>query len=129
RFSYWNGCSSGGKQALKEAQRFPGDYDGIIAGAPANNWTHLMVSGVWIGQATLKDAASLIPKNKFELIHKAVLEACDARDGVKDGVLEDPARCHFDPKALECKNGDDASCLTAPQVEAVKKIYGPSRNS
>lgn len=128
RFSYWNGCSSGGKQGLKEAQRFPGDFDGIIAGAPANNWTHLMVSGVWMGQATLKDPASLVPKSKYELIHKAVLEACDGRDGVKDGILEDPVRCHFDPKVLECKNGDEATCLTAPQVEAVKKIYGPSRN-
>jgi len=88
----------------------------------------LMVSGVWMGQATLQDPASLVPKSKYELLHRAVLEACDGRDGVKDGILEDPVRCHFDPKVLECKNGDEATCLTAPQVEAVKKIYGPSRN-
>src|SRR5437867_2935954 len=86
RLSYWVGCSSGGKQGLKEAQRFPDDYDGIVAGAPANYWTHLMVSGLWIGQATLKDPASFIPKEKYPVIHNAAVEACDANDGVKDGL-------------------------------------------
>jgi Tannase and feruloyl esterase len=123
RLSYWTGCSSGGKQGLKEAQRFPADYDGIVAGAPANFWTHLMVGGLWIGHATLKDPASYIPREKYALIHKAALEACDANDGVKDGVLEDPARCRFDPKALLCAGDDGPTCLTAPQVEAAKKIY------
>jgi len=126
--SYWNGCSSGGKQGLKEAQRFPGDYDGIIAGAPANYWTHLVTGSLWIAQAVHKDEASYIPASKYPLIHKAVLEACDAMDGVKDGVIEDPARCRFDPKILECKTDDSAACLTPPQVEAVRKIYGPSKN-
>jgi Tannase and feruloyl esterase len=127
KFSYWNGCSSGGKQGLKEAQRFPSDYDGIIAGAPANYWTHLMASGVWIGQATLKESASYVPKDKYALIHKAVLDACDAVDGVKDGVIEDPTRCRFDPHALQCAGDDGPTCLTARQVEAVRKIYaGPS---
>src|SRR6266576_7012122 len=98
KFSYWNGCSSGGKQGLKEAQRFPSDYDGIIAGAPANYWTHLMTGEIWIAQAVHKDEASFIPASKFPIIHKAVLEACDALDGVKDGVLDDPRKCHFDPK-------------------------------
>ena len=127
KLSYWNGCSSGGKQGLKEAQRFPADYDGIIAGAPANYWTHLMAGGVWTGQATLKDPVSHVPPDKYALIHKAVLDACDASDGVKDGVLEDPARCRFDPNALKCSGDEGPSCLTAPQVEAVKKIYaGPS---
>ena len=123
RLSYWTGCSSGGKQGLKAAQRFPGDYDGIVAGAPANFWTHLMASGNWIGHATLKEPASYIPKEKYPLIHKAALDACDAIDGVKDGLIEDPVRCRFDPKALLCADGDGPSCLTAPQVEAAKKIY------
>jgi feruloyl esterase len=128
KFAYWNGCSSGGKQGLKEAQQFPADYDGIIAGAPANYWTHLMFAGLWIAQAVHKDEASYIPPSKYPLIHKAVLEACDALDGVKDGVIEDPAACRFDPKVLECKNGDSATCLTTSQVESVRKIYGPSKN-
>src|SRR5579864_8084685 len=69
RLSYWNGCSSGGKQGLKEAQRFPDDFDGIVAGAPANNWTHLMASGNWVGQAVHKNEASYIPPSKYPLIH------------------------------------------------------------
>ena len=128
RYSYWNGCSTGGKQGLTEAQRFPNDFDGIVAGAPANNWTHLMASLVWIGQATLKDPASSIPREKFALLNNAAVEACDALDGVKDGVLENPTRCRFDPKVLECKAGDAPACLTAPQVDAARKIYGAAKN-
>lgn len=128
KLSYWVGCSSGGKQGLKEAQRFPDDYDGIVAGAPANYWTHLMFSGLWIAHATLKDPASHIPPSKFPLINKAALAACDAADGVTDGVLEDPTRCRFDPKELECKGEDGPNCLTAAQVEAARKIYAGAIN-
>jgi feruloyl esterase len=128
RLSYWNGCSSGGKQGLKEAQRFPRDYDGIVAGAPANFWTHLMAADLAVGVATLKDPNSYIPKEKYALLHTAVLQACDALDGVNDGVLEDPTRCHFDPKVLECKDTEGPDCLTAPQVEAARKIYGGAVN-
>src|SRR3989442_5103395 len=128
RLSYWTGCSSGGKQGLTEAQRFPADYDGIVAGAPANFWTHLMAGGLWIGQATLKDPASYIPKVKYPVIHKAALDACDANDGVKDGLVEDPLRCRFDPKTLLCAGDDGPACLTAPQVEAAKKIYAGASN-
>ena len=117
KFSYWNGCSSGGKQGLKEAQRFPADYDGIVAGAPANYWTHLMAGDIWAGQA-----ASAIPSPKIAVIHKAVLKACDALDGITDGILDDPRRCHFDPKALQCEGADGPACLTAPEVEATRKI-------
>ncbi len=127
RFSYWNGCSTGGKQGLTEAERFPDDYNGIVAGAPANYWTHLMFSAIWPAEATLKDPASYIPPSKYPLIHKAALEACDALDGITDGILNDPLRCHFDPKSLECKGADGPSCLTAAQVEAARKIYaGPT---
>jgi feruloyl esterase len=128
KLSYWNGCSSGGKQGLKEAQRFPADYDGIIAGAPANYWTHLMTGELWIAQATHKDEASFIPASKYPIIHEAVLEACDALDGVKDGVLEDPRKCHFDPKVIQCQGDDTSNCLTAPQVETARKIYAASKN-
>ena len=128
KYSYWNGCSSGGKQGLKEAQRFPADYDGIVAGAPANYWTHLMTGELWIAQAAHKDEASYIPASKYPMIHHAVLEACDALDGVKDGVLEDPTRCHFDPQTIECKGADTANCLTPAQVETARKIYTPATN-
>lgn len=126
--SYWNGCSTGGRQALMEAQRFPADFDGLIAGAPANYLTHLLAQSLWIAQAVHKDDASYIPPNKYALIHNAVLDACDTLDGVKDGVLEDPTRCKFDPKVLECKGPDTPACLTSPQVEATRKIYTAATN-
>jgi feruloyl esterase len=128
-FSYWNGCSTGGRQGLKEAQKFPADFDGIIAGAPANYMTHLLSHSIWVAQASLKDPASLIPREKYAAVHKAALDACDALDGVKDGVIEDPTRCHFDPKAIQCTGADAPSCLTAPQAEAARKIYAPATNS
>jgi feruloyl esterase len=127
--SYWNGCSTGGRQGLKEAQKFPADYDGIIAGAPANYMTHLLTHSIWVAQASLKDPASLIPREKYAVVHKAALDACDALDGVKDGVIEDPTRCRFDPKAIQCTGADAPTCLTGPQVEAARKIYAPATNS
>ena len=130
KLAYFQGCSSGGRQALMEAQRYPQDYDGIIAGAPTNNWTPMMFGRIWVGQATLSDSASYIPPSKYPMIHAAVLNACDAMDGVKDGVLEDPLKCSFDPAVLACKDGVDApGCLTAPQVAAAKRIYTPATNS
>src|ERR1022692_3133021 len=128
KLSYWNGCSTGGRQGLKEAQQYPSDFDGIIAGAPANFRTHLQIGQIWTAGATLKDSASFIPPAKYPLIHKDAVDACDALDGVKDGVLENPSRCHFDPKVLECKGEDAATCLTAPQVEAARKIYAGAKN-
>jgi feruloyl esterase len=124
RLSYWNGCSTGGRQGLKEAQRFPDDFDGIIAGAPANR----SALGLWIAFATLKDPVSNIPASKYPLIHEAVLNQCDARDGLKDGLIDDPRLCKFDPKVLLCKGADGPSCLTAPQVEAARKIYTAATN-
>lgn len=128
KFSYWNGCSAGGRSALMEAQRFPDDFDGIVAGSPGLDWTGRATQAVWIAQAAHKDEASYIPPAKYPLIHNAVLEACDARDGVKDGILEDPTRCHFDPKVLECQGADGPSCLTPAQVETARTIYTPPTN-
>jgi Tannase and feruloyl esterase len=124
RLSYWNGCSTGGRQGLKEAQLFPEDYDGIIAGAPANR----TAISLWIAHAVLKDPASYIPPTKYPVIHEAAVNACDARDGLKDGLIDDPMKCNFDPRVLLCKAGDAADCLTGPQVEAAKKIYSPAVN-
>ena len=124
KLSYWNGCSTGGRQGLKEAQMFPNDYDAVIAGAPANR----TAISLWIAAAVLKDPASYIPPSKYPMIHQAALAACDARDGLKDGLIDDPTKCNFDPKALLCKGADGPSCLTAPQAEGAKKIYSPAVN-
>lgn len=121
RHSYWNGCSSGGKQGLKEAQRYPTDYDGIVAGAPANYWTHLMAADLWIGVAALKDKESFIPPEKYRLINQAVLAACDEVDGLKDGLLNDPRQCHFDISKLLCSGAGTSACLTAPQSKRRKR--------
>ncbi len=125
--SLWNGCSTGGRQAFSEAQRFPEDYDGIIAGAPAFYVTHLQGMQVFIAAEAHKDEAAYIPPAKYPAIHKAVLDQCDALDGVKDGVLENPRLCKFDPQVLQCKGADTSDCLTAPQVALAKKMYsGPT---
>jgi feruloyl esterase len=126
KYSYWNGCSTGGRQGLKEAQKFPADFDGIIAGAPANYQTHLHVWSVWLAQVMNKTPDSYLPPEKLAVLHKAVVAACDAADGVKDGLINDPTRCHFDPKSIECKGEDQSTCLKPAQVEAVQAIYaGP----
>jgi feruloyl esterase len=126
--SYFVGCSDGGREALMEAQRYPEDFAGIIAGAPASYWSHLLTGAVWNEQALLKDAASLIPATKLPAIQKAVLAECDGLDGVKDGLIEDPRACHFNPRELLCKGADGNDCLTAPQIEALKKIYEGPKN-
>jgi feruloyl esterase len=128
KLSYWNGCSAGGRQAFKEAQRYPEDFNGIIAGSPGINWTGRSTQAAWIAQANLKDEASTIPPAKFAVIHSAALDACDAADGVKDGIIEDPTRCKFDPVVIECKGPDGPACLTAPQVETARKIYASVTN-
>ena len=126
RRSYFNSCSNGGRQALMEAQRYPEDYDGIIAGAPANYFTHLLAAFVWDQQALLQKPGSYIPASKLPAIEAAVMAACDAKDGVKDGVIENPAVCRVDVAKLRCAGAETDQCLTAPQVATLKKIYsGP----
>ena len=127
KYSYWNGCSTGGRQGLEDIQRYPNDFDGAITGAPALNPLQA-AQIVAVAQAVHKDPASLIPAAKFRVIQKAVLEACDAADGVKDGVLENPAKCSFNPKVIQCMNGDGPDCLTEAQVETARKIYSPAVN-
>ena len=122
RFSYFTGCSAGGRQGLKEAQRFPGDFDGIVAGAPGLDWTGRAGQAVRVAQATEKPEARLSPADA-RLLHNRVLDACDAQDGVKDGVVDDPARCTFDPATLQCASEKTASCLTAAQVRTAKMLY------
>lgn len=129
--SYYVGCSKGGEQGLMEAQRFPEDYDGLLVGDPAYNWTHHYAGAhLWYSIATLKNPESYIPASKVAVLAAAVNKACDAKDGVRDGVVNDPLACKFDPAVLECKTGDDTDrCFTVKQVAAVKKIWAGAHDS
>src|SRR5579872_235148 len=125
RFSYFTGCSGGGRQAFMEAQRYPEDFEGIIAGDPGYDRAAESLQLIAAAQATHKDGASFIPKEKFAVLHQAALDACDAADGIKDGIINNPLRCKFDPAVTQCKGADAPNCLTAPQVAAAKKLYAP----
>ncbi len=126
--SYFSSCSNGGRQALMEAQRYPEDYDGLIAGAPAANIIPLVSEFAANIKAQLSDPANSIPPVKIRVIEAAVLEACDANDGVKDKVVDVPTRCDFKPEVLLCKGEDSNSCLTAPEIASLKTIYAGLRN-
>jgi hypothetical protein len=127
--SYFDACSDGGREALMEAQRFPDDYDGILAGAPANDWTHLLASGIDVAQSLYGNPASYISAVKLPAITAAVLAACDAQDGVTDGIVNNPEACHFDPGVLLCRGAETRACLTAPQIKALKKLYSGGQDS
>jgi feruloyl esterase len=130
RLSYWNGCSSGGKQGLKEVQDFPADYDGVIAGAPANNWMGLQVQSLAANLAnTPKGGKPILGPPQIALIHTAVLKACDGLDGVGDSQVADPRACAFKASSIVCKPGQDAStCLTPEQAAVADRIYEPVRD-
>lgn len=127
--SYFASCSNGGRQALMEAQRYPNDYDGIIAGAPANAFTYILTGFAWNMKNTLADPGSYISAKKLKAIEAAALAACDTRDGVKDGVLDEPTKCSFDPAVLLCKGEETDDCLTAKQIAALKQIYAGPRDA
>jgi feruloyl esterase len=124
--AYFTSCSDGGREALMEAERFPADYDGILAGAPAYNWTGLLSGAAENMKWMTAAAANYLTPEKIPALAAAVNAACDAQDGVKDGVINDPRACHFDPSTIVCKAGDKADCLLPAQAETVKRIYrGP----
>lgn len=127
RSSIFFGCSTGGRQGLAEAQRYPADYNGVVAISPVNFYTHLYGSMMWIRHAT-KEPASALPDDKLALLTEASLGACDASDGVRDGIIDDPRDCKFDPASLRCATGATDRCLTDSQVESARKIYSPVRN-
>jgi feruloyl esterase len=130
KHSFFSSCSNGGRQALMEAQRFPEDYDGILAGAPAYYWTHLLVTNFYAAaKPMLEMPASYIPKDKIPAIAGAVLKACDAADGLQDGILSDPTSCHFDPATILCQGADTNNCLTPPQADSLKRIYAGARTA
>ena len=123
--SYWNGCSQGGRQGITEAIRYPTDFDAIIAGAPAIAHMQLHAVRLALNRFVNRSSDSYIPPEKYPAIHRAALNACDALDGVDDGLIAKPSVCRFDPAILECRNGDDRSCLTAAQVETARGMYAP----
>ncbi len=125
-YSYFAGCSTGGAQAMEEAQFYPDDFDGIVAGSPGMYYSHLMLSFLW-GLKTSTDHAKLSPQ-KLQLLNKAVMKECDAEDGIEDGLLENPLACHFDPGQLLCEDRGSDSCLTRQEIETVKLIYQGPRN-
>ena len=129
RLSYYNGCSTGGRQGLMAAQRYPEDFDAIIAGAPANEHLYLHAGDMARMVEIYKDPEGFIPQAKQTMLAKAVMNACDALDGVKDNLITNPMACKFDPAVLQCKSGDAADCLTPKQVATAKRIYAPVKNS
>jgi feruloyl esterase len=127
RYAYWNGCSGGGREGLLQAYRYPEEFDGIIAGDPAdmrrNAWA------LWLANAAFKDQQDYIPSAKYAMIHRAVLDACDAKDGLKDGLISDPESCRVDFASLTCKTGDSPDCLTPRQVHTAETILSPLKDS
>jgi feruloyl esterase len=131
-FAYFAGCSGGGRQAMMEAQRYPADYNGILAGDPIMNFTKLTMAGrLWAQLAMYREAngAGYIPATKIPTIAAAVIAACDKLDGVADGIIRDPRLCRFDPATIRCKASDGPDCLTDPQVAALRKIYAGAHDS
>ena len=127
RYSYWDGCSGGGREGLLQAARYPDEFDGIVAGDPAN--VRRNAWALWLANQTLKDPAAYIPPSKYPMIHQAVLDACDANDGLKDGLIQNPESCHIDFKTLECKAGDAPDCLTPRQVQSAQTMISPARDA
>jgi tannase/feruloyl esterase len=125
RFSYYNACSGGGRHAITSAQRYPEDFQGIVAGAASWDQARLDAARIGINLTVNRSAESPIPPGKFPMIHRAVLEACDGSDGVADGVIENPQQCRFDFATLACNGPDAPTCLTAAQVETAKVLTSP----
>jgi feruloyl esterase len=128
RFAYWNGCSAGGRQAMKEAQRFPADYDGIIAGAPGLDWTGRAAQAVRVARVLEASSDARLSSAQRRLLHAAAIDTCDALDGVRDGLIDSPERCAFDPGRLQCSGPEPTACLTAPQVETARLVYSSALN-
>jgi feruloyl esterase len=127
QYSYWDGCSGGGREGLLQAARYPDEFDGIIAGDPANIRRNAWA--LWLANQTFKDPLAYIPSSKYAMIHQAVLDACDANDGLKDGLIENPETCHVDFSALTCKGADAPDCLTPRQVQTAQTIISAPKDS
>jgi feruloyl esterase len=128
--SYFRGCSTGGREGLMEAQHYPADFDGIVAGDPAFAGRLGAISNVWEAQKLFaRGNKPLFDPAALAFLHASVITACDAVDGVKDGVISDPRRCKFDPASLQCAAGKSGFCLSADQIAAAKAVYDGPRDS
>ena len=127
--AYFSGCSSGGWEGLSEAQRYPDDYDGIVVGAPAINLVQVQSRGILVAQMTLKNPQGALTHELALKLAAAAVAKCDAKDGVKDSVIDDPRQCDFDPAELQCKSDTSKDCLTAAQVQTARVLYGPMKSS
>lgn len=126
-YSYMIECGGGSAAALHEVQKYPADYNGVVVGGHAAHLTRQIFGQLWLWIVSHPNGVAILPTSKLAAVHEAVLDKCDTLDGVKDGLLEDPTKCTFDPRVIACKAEDGANCLTAAQVEAVQKIYaGPT---
>jgi feruloyl esterase len=129
QYSYFNGCSTGGRQGLMEAQRYPQDYNGIAAAAPAINWTNLMMQELW-GSMLMNTASNPVASCKLVAATTAAVAACDGIDGVKDGVIEDPNRCNYDPNALVGTSAGDCGTFTQADADMIRRLWqGPRREN
>jgi feruloyl esterase len=129
KYSYMIECGGGSAAALHEVQKYPADYNGVVVGGHAAHLTRQIFGQLWLWMAAHPNGAAILPTSKLAVIHDAVMNKCDMLDGVRDGLLEDPTKCTFDPKEIACKGGgNEASCLTTAQVEAVQKIYSGAIN-
>jgi hypothetical protein len=130
KYAYFQGCSTGGRQGLVEAQKFPEDFDGVVSGAPALYYTTSNFALLWEAISTLdEDDRPILAPEDVKLVHKAVLDRCDALDGLKDGIIDEPRKCDFKPAMLLCKEGETTACLTPQKVESVRRIYQGAVNS
>ncbi|KAG6877612.1 hypothetical protein C0993_005616 [Termitomyces sp. T159_Od127] len=127
--SYFLGCSTGGRQGTKAALKYPEDFDGIVAGAPATDWNHLLglgaMLGRYLGAPHASTSPTFIPPTLWKVIRTEILEQCDELDGVKDGIITEPDICDFRPEALVCSGDDTSACLSSVQVETLSKIHRP----
>jgi hypothetical protein len=126
-YAYWTGCSTGGRQGLMLAQRYPTDYNGILAGAPANNWSRFIPAEFW-PQLVMQQAGDVVPQCKFAAVNAAAVAACDGLDGVVDGVIDDPRTCGFDPASMV---GMDTPCgtITATDADVIRRIWQGARDT
>ena len=129
QMNYFLGCSTGGRQALMEAERFPADYQGIVSIAPALNESGASIQLTWSVLANRADGHNILPQSKLAMLHAAVVAQCDMNDGLKDGLIGDPRLCRFDPAKLTCKGADGPDCLTPAQLAVVQKIYAGPHNA
>jgi len=130
-YSYFVGCSTGGRQAVMEALKYPADFNGIISGAPALDYTGLVATFFsWLVQANRNaEGKAILDPSKVKLIAEAVYKHCDAKDGLEDGIIQDPRECDFDPASLLCCGTEKENCLTAEEVTVLKKYYSGPKNS